>query len=325
VTDEVRPTAVVRVSPSGAQAEAWSLVLLALDIPHEIESVATGHALVVPAPFLRRALKALDAEDAEAKEPPPAKMPDRGRSYIGVAIAIVLVAMYVVSGPRGGADAGGWFRTGSGVAERIMHGEWWRVVTALTLHSDWMHAIGNGLASIIFVGAVGRWLGGNWALFATLLSGVLGNAITALVYRHSHDVVGASTATFGALGILVGLQVAWRIRARAAGRVGRSFLALAVGMGLLAMLGTQDSFEMLAQALGGGGSGSHSRLVAPTVFVASKVDLLAHAAGFVSGIAVGALFESVRKRLAGRGGQAVGLLLSVAIVVGGWWLARGRL
>jgi rhomboid protease GluP len=324
VTDEVPPHAVVRVSPNGAQAEAWSLVLLALNIPHEVEPVETGYALVVPVPFLRRALKALDAEDAEAGEPPPAKMPDLGSSSVGVAIAIVLVAFFAITGPRGGADAGGWFRAGSGVAERILHGEWWRVVTALTLHSDWMHAIGNGLASILFVSAVGRWLGGPLALLATLLSGAIGNAVTALVYRHSHDVVGASTATFGALGLLVGLQVAWRIRARSAGRIGRSFLALAVGLGLLAMLGTQDSFEMLAQTLGGG-SGGTTHLEGPSVFVASKVDLLAHAAGFAAGIVVGLFSESFRERLVGRAGQAVGAVASFVLIVGSWWLARGRL
>ncbi|NNC88713.1 MAG: rhomboid family intramembrane serine protease, partial [Akkermansiaceae bacterium] len=59
--------------------------------------------------------------------------------------------------------------------------------------------------------SVGPWFG--WALI--LAGGTLGNFLTALSYHpEPFQSVGASTATFGALGILVGLgcYVAWRKR-----------------------------------------------------------------------------------------------------------------
>jgi len=51
---------------------------------------------------------------------------------------------------------------GSGVAGLIVHGQWWRVVTALTLHSDFMHVAGNAVAFIVFLTALGRWWVEDW-------------------------------------------------------------------------------------------------------------------------------------------------------------------
>ena len=45
-----------------------------------------------------------------------------------------LLAFFAVTGPRAaGAD---WFAAGASDAERVLHGEWWRTITALTLHAD---------------------------------------------------------------------------------------------------------------------------------------------------------------------------------------------
>src|SRR2546422_5158304 len=38
----------------------------------------------------------------------------------------------------------------------IVAGEWWRTVTALTLHADVPHLLGNAVASVVLVGAVDR-------------------------------------------------------------------------------------------------------------------------------------------------------------------------
>ena len=46
-----------------------------------------------------------------------------------------------------GAD---WSEVGRVSGEQILHGQWWRVVTALTLHADVMHLVGNVIACLIF-------------------------------------------------------------------------------------------------------------------------------------------------------------------------------
>ena len=294
MTAEVPTEAAVRVSPSRDQAEAWDLVLEAVGIPHRVGLAEEGWAVLVPSALVGTALAALDANDREAAEEPAreAPPPDHGRSFVGLAAAATIAAIFWVSGPRNGPDAGGWFRVGSGVAAEIVHGQWWRVVTALTLHSDFMHVTGNAVAFVVFLSALGRWLGGGLALFATLLAGAAGNLLTALVYGNPHNVVGASTATFAALGLLGGLQFVRRYRARTVGRFKRAFLAIAASLGLFAMLG-----------------------------VGEKTDMLAHAAGLGFGLGFGLLWGRLVRRPVLQPAQAICLIVTVAAVAGAWLLA----
>ena len=103
-----------------------------------------------------------------------------------------------------------------GVTERFCNssqglfeaGEWWRPFTSLFLHGDFEHLIGNvvfGMLFCIFVAqSVGPWFG--WALI--LSSGAIGNFLTAWFYHpEPFQSVGASTATFGALGMLLSFLV----------------------------------------------------------------------------------------------------------------------
>ncbi len=294
MTAEVPAEAAVRLSPNRAQAEAWDFVLEAVGIAHRVGLTEEGWAVLVPPPLVAAALAALDAHDREASEGPAREpqAPDHGRSFVGLAAAVTIAAFFWVSGPRNGADAGGWFRVGSGVAGSIVHGQWWRVVTALTLHSDFMHVTGNAVAFLVFLSALGRWLGGGLALFATLLAGATGNLVTAFVYGNPHNVVGASTATFAALGLLGGLQFLRRYSARTVGRFKRAFLGVAASFGLFAMLGTGE-----------------------------RADMLAHATGLGFGLGLGLLVGHFLRRPVRPPAQAICLIATVAIVAGAWLLA----
>jgi rhomboid protease GluP len=294
VTAEVPAEAAVRVSPSRAQAEAWDFVLEAVGIAHRVGITDEGWAVLVPPPVVATALAALDAADREATEEPvrEPQAPDHGRSFVGLAAAVTIAAFFWVSGPRNGADAGGWFRVGSGVADPIMHGQWWRAVTALTLHSDFIHVTGNAVAFLVFLSALGRWLGGGLALFATLLAGAAGNLVTAYVYGSPHNVVGASTATFAALGLLGGLQFVRRYTARTVGRFKRAFLGIAASLGLFAMLG-----------------------------VGERSDMLAHATGLGFGLGFGLLWGHLVRRPVKQPAQAICVVATVVAVAGAWLLA----
>jgi membrane associated rhomboid family serine protease len=69
-----------------------------------------------------------------------------------------------------------------------------------------------------------------------LLSGAGGNLANALFHASHHVSVGASTAVFGAVGLLSGLAVARRRRRLSLRR--HSWLPLGAGLAILAMLGT---------------------------------------------------------------------------------------
>ena len=295
VAAEVPTEAVVRASPDRGQAEGFSLVLEAMAIPHRVVPTETGFAVVVPPRMVAPAIAALDAQDREAAEGPPREsaVPDHGPSFVGVAMAITIIAFFVVSGPRGGADVQGWFRHGSAVARAIVRDhELWRAVTALCLHADAMHVAGNAVASLVFVTALGRWLGPGLALLVTLLTGAAGNLFTAYLYSTTHNSVGASTSTFGALGVLGGLQFVRRYRDATVGRGRRALLGIAATLGLLAMLGMGE-----------------------------RSDVVAHAAGLGFGVLSGVFLGFFLKRPVRTLGQGLCLLATVGLLAGAWLLA----
>jgi membrane associated rhomboid family serine protease len=293
-----RSEVLVRVSPSPEKAEAWSFVLQAVGIPHRAVNIDGGVALVVDEAFAAHAAAALNAHDREsaeegAREP---AAPDQGPTTLGAAMATALIAFFFVTGPRGaaGASGGPWFGPGSAVAEAIVRGAWWRAVTALTLHADLAHVMGNAVALIIFVSALGRWLGRGVALALVLLAGAAGNVLTAYFYGAQHDSVGASTAAFGALGILGGLQLVRRYRFTARlDRRRRALTVVAACLGLFAMLG-----------------------------VGERTDVVAHLAGLLMGLLVGAATGRWLRRPPGALGQWALTAASAATIVGCWLLAR---
>jgi membrane associated rhomboid family serine protease len=187
----------------------------------------------------------------------------------------------------------GWFRHGSAVARAIVRDhELWRAVTALCLHADAMHVAGNAVASLVFVTALGRWLGPGLALLVTLLTGAAGNLFTAYLYSTTHNSVGASTSTFGALGVLGGLQFVRRYRDATVGRGRRALLGIAATLGLLAMLGMGE-----------------------------RSDVVAHAAGLGFGVLSGVFLGFFLKRPVRTLGQGLCLLATVGLLSAAWLLA----
>jgi rhomboid protease GluP len=276
---------------------SWSLVLEALGIDSQVViQGAVLHLFVDPAQHARAeaALLASDRERRADIEARPLPAPDGGRSAAGVAFAIAIAAFHWVTGPRAGSDPGHWFARGSSIAERVVAGENFRVFTALTLHADWSHVFGNAVAAILFVSALGRWMGGGAALLATVLAGAGGNLLVAWAYGSYHDSVGASTATFAALGLLGGLQVLRWLRGATPGWGRRRRVLSVIGacLGVFAMLGVGEKVDVLAH-LGGLG------------------------VGLLMGIAIGRSLRLPIKPIA----DGVAGLAAAATIAAAWWLA----
>ena len=145
----------------------------------------------------------------------------------------------------------------------VRENQWWRAVTALTLHGDVGHLVGNLAAGAGFGFWLARYLGAAWGWTLILLCGVFGNVLTALLYYpNPHLSIGASTAVFAALGLLTGFG--W-YHSRGGSRKGHSIpewiLPILAGLTLLGMLGA-------------GGP---------------RTDLIAHLCGFGSGLVVSVL------------------------------------
>lgn len=124
-------------------------------------------------------------------------------------------------------------------AEAVMNGEAYRCLTALFLHADSGHLAGNMLFGAVFLHLVARHTGGLPAWLFTLLAGSIGNFLNAWIYYpEDHYSIGASTAVFGAIGILVSLPAGYMLR-HASHRFFQSWaVPLVIGLVFLAWFGT---------------------------------------------------------------------------------------
>jgi membrane associated rhomboid family serine protease len=284
---------VVRATPSPTLANDWSLVLASAGIAHRLVEGGGAFSLVVRVGDAASAAAALAAYDAESvpRVVPPA--PDSGPSALGIFTGIALLAMFYVTGAGDARAPTAWFAAGVADAAKILGGEWWRAVTALTLHADISHVVLNVLANLLFVTAVGRWLGGGLGASLIVACAAVANVLTALWHRHDAHFVslGASTATFAALGLVSGLQLyrRWRYDERR-----RYFwLPLGGGLALFAMLGTAGE----------------------------RPDIGAHLFGLLVGAVTGTAVAASGLRAPGRVGQALLTVVVSAVLVGAWLLA----
>lgn len=249
------PGTAVRVANSRGQADEWAVVLAAAGIPHWLRHRLDGWALLVAPDDAAAALQTLAAYDQESAGAPATETaPARPFTIVGAVVALLLVGFFAITGPRAGRSA--WFERGSADAARMMAGEWWRTVTALTLHADAPHVAGNALALAVLMTAVCWHLGPGVGLWLLLLAGTGGNALTAVVHREHHVSVGASTAVFAAIGILAALRIAARARGAPGSR--KAWVVVAAGVALLALLGTGPHADVFAHVFGfllGGGLG----------------------------------------------------------------------
>jgi len=272
------PGTAVRVTPSRRRADEWAVVLAAADIPHWLRQRLDGWVVFVEPVDADAALDALAAYDREnAPEREVEVAASRPFTIVGLVVALLLIGFFAVTGPR--AERSAWFERGSADATRMMAGEWWRAITALTLHADAPHLAGNAAATVVLMTAVCWHLGPGVGLWLLLLAGAGGNAVTAAVHGGDHVSVGASTATFGAIGILAALRIIGG-RAGAGGR--KSWVVIAASLALLALLGTGPHADLLAHLFGfllGGGLGLIAALTIKKIPPAPVQWLLAAAAG----------------------------------------------
>jgi rhomboid protease GluP len=282
------------VVPRRAAADERALVLAAEGLSVRVVGTPEGFGVCVPpgeAAQARAALAAWERENAgpertDAPEPPLDATPVSH----ALAVAFALVVFFLVTGPSRAASP--WFVRGSADARRVLAGEPWRAVTALTLHADFPHVLGNALVGALFLAGVFRVFGLGAGAALVLVAGAGGNLLEAwLRGPEAVTVIGASTAVFAALGLLAGRGL---VRGRARGLRGRSaFLPVAAALGLLAMLGT---------------AGQHT-------------DVWAHACGLAVGVALGTGATATRRLLASRALQGAAGTAALALLVGAWWLA----
>jgi membrane associated rhomboid family serine protease len=267
----------------------WTLVLDAEGIPYRVVRQPDGWSVAVRSEQLERVIAVLSEYEIEnpVAEAVPDQYEEYGRTYVGGAVAIALAAFFVVTGPA--ASGSHWFADGAAVSELIRDGEFWRAVTALTLHADFGHILSNTLSAVLFFTALFQLLGPGLGLTLVLGSGAVGNVLNAYAHGVGHRSIGASTAIFGSLGLLVGVAL---IRRRRLGSWRRAWGPVVAGIALLGLLGTAES-----------------------------TDIAAHAYGFLAGLVFGIVAGHSVSAPPGRPLQLLLGLAATAVVVVAWFVA----
>ena len=278
----------VFLGPNRKTAVERAIVLQAAGIPHELSSVGRGVAIRVPRGVAERALAELGQYEAENLGwPPPRQQPPMlSRGVEGTIGYAVILLLFIPIG-RSGLLGMNWWEAGKLVAGKVTDGELWRTVTALCLHGDAAHVIGNLVFGAAFGVLAAHTLGVGLTWAGTLAAGMLGNLANAWLQDPTHASIGASTAVFGCLGMMAAYE-----------GIRRRTLHLSSMRQLAPLLAA-------AALLGFFGAGGNE------VPGGARTDVVAHVTGMAAGCLIGVLFGLTR--LPERVGPRTQLMLALAV------------
>ena len=99
-----------------------------------------------------------------------------------------------------------WYSRGSADARLILEGQWWRCITAATLHADEVHFLSNLVSGYFILNLLNHRLGmGSIMILSTLGAGIT-NYLVALASGARHVSIGYSSVVFCALGMLAAVE-----------------------------------------------------------------------------------------------------------------------
>ena len=283
------------------QAMDWSLVLVSQGIEAVLDRDPESGVwrLVVEAPDYPRAIGAIRQYHAENRRRPwQQTLPWTGmifdwRCLVPLSIFVALFALQA-------AGRGEFSRFGMMHNTAVHQGEWWRLFTAVTLHGDLGHLTANTTTGLLLIGSVMGAYGAGVGLMGAFLAGVGGNLAGLLLYPETHRGLGASGMIMGALGLLA---AQW-ITLLKHGLTARQFAVRGMlsGAFLFILLGFSPQ---------------------------ANVDVLAHVAGFISGLALGGMLALLPVRVQNAPWlDRMSLLLCFGGGAAAWWFAlrgAGRL
>jgi len=270
-----------------------ALVLTSLGIVNEVVRSGSAWQLMVPDELLERAryeIREYEIENRPPRKPGPRVVLVDHDAMPGIVVYVGMIGLFAwLAGESAfGRD---WIAAGRMDGGQFRDGEIWRSFTALTLHLDLRHLLGNMGFGALFGYFAGRLLGGGVAWLTVVLAAALANGINTLMLDVGHRSIGASTAVFAALGLVSGFV--WRGRLMAQDRWPFRLGPIIGGIALLAYTGT-------------GGE---------------NTDIGAHLMGFVCGLGAGALLVRTAPDLDNARLQSMCAGAALASVLGSWMIA----
>ncbi len=235
--------------------------------------------------------------------PPPAPKRKPNYAYLRHSPTMVFIAMCVIAylievvvGRSFDPSVPALLKTGANEGSRIFAGQWWRLLTAMFLHGNFLH-IASNMWALFNLGLLAEILYGRRNYIFLYLVAGLGGSVASILWHPQEVGVGASGAIFGIAGALLpALKFQKNPR---------------VAMALKGALRSILFFVVFNLALGA------------TIPV---IDNAAHVGGLLTGLVVGFLLPSYTvEEERRRTGQAVTVFISaLAILAAGALYAKKR-
>lgn len=236
-------------SLSDEQADLYHLILSADGMQHHVLRTPQGWSLQVEPDDRLRAehliAAYLDEATAAEEEMQVTSLPPPSRVSAAVAAVLLLICHVLVLNSVQPSEI---IRNYGASARYILIGEQYRTVTALMLHADWLHIGSNIVGLALFGASVAGIAGAGVGWLMIMGCGALGNYANAWIRQSGHISIGASTAVFAALGLLVGWQAVRYYNTRS--NPASFWIPLCGGLALLAMLGSGANTDVMAHATG---------------------------------------------------------------------------
>jgi rhomboid protease GluP len=270
------------------QTDTYGLVLDSSGLKYSLKQTADGWGIWVAESSHQTALHLITEyirENQHVVLPDEPETPQHNKTYTGLWASVLLLACHIASSMADTPDT--FIKLYGSSASDILNGEVYRTVTSLMLHSGYVHLVGNMAGIAIFGTAVCNLTGRGAGWLMILLTGIIGNLVNAVLFKYGHISIGASTAVFGAVGILTAYQFYSKIRMP--GRRKKAWIPLAGGLALLGFLG----------------SGEHA-------------DLTAHLFGFMAGIGLGMVHALYLKQFIDKRHQAYCLAITIGTIILAW-------
>ncbi len=277
------------------KANTYRIVLSSSDISYHVKKEGKRWSIWVDETTYERALNTIEQYIEENQDfllSDEAPGHEYQKTFTGIWASIILLACYIAV--KTGNDVQFNIRAYGSSAFHILQGELYRTATSLMLHANALHLLSNILGIALFGTAVCTITGWGVGWLMILATGIAGNLVNAGLYTTGHLSIGASTAVFGAIGILAAHQFFKKFRLP--GQRIKAWLPLGGGLALLGFIG----------------SGKH-------------VDLTAHLFGFLAGIIMGSLYAILVRRPIARSYQVCCLLITISILVLSWMRAFGNI
>jgi rhomboid protease GluP len=282
---------------SERQAMDWSLVLVSQGIHPIIERdpETNNWRLVIDAAEFQPAVHALRQYKIENRRPVwRQELPGTGLIVDGRCLIFLLILAFLYAFEatgRGDLQAAGIMDS-----RAVRSGEWWRLLTAVMLHGSLAHLVANVTTGLVLLGLAMGAFGPGLGLLASFLAGVGGNLAGLLFHSESHRGLGASGMIMGALGLLAAQSlVSLRHGTTPAQLAVRAVMSAGL---LLVLLGFSPE---------------------------RNTDVLAHVAGFITGLTLGAALAFCPPHLLqSRWSNRVAAAIWLGLVTVAWSCALGR-